>query len=116
MKHLDTRGFTLIELMIVVVIIGVLAAIAIPRFSAVSDQAKQAEAAPILKQLCTLAEAEFLRENAWPAGVEEIPGWSDPSAQHFSNWSFSNGVASATGNNGLEDPSMDCTTKVITTS
>ncbi len=113
-KNLDTQGFTLIELMIVVVIIGVLAAIAIPRFTAVSDQAKQAEAGPILKQMCTLAEAEYLRENAWPAALGDIPGWTDPSAQHFSNWSFGNGVASATAGPGLQNPSMDCESKVLT--
>jgi len=51
------KGFTLIELMIVVVIIGILAALAIPRFMRATTKAKQSEAKTILKQIYTMQHA-----------------------------------------------------------
>ena len=55
--HRDSKGFTLIELMIVVVIIGILAALAIPRFMRATTKGKQCEAKLILKQIYTMQRA-----------------------------------------------------------
>jgi prepilin-type N-terminal cleavage/methylation domain-containing protein len=53
MKRRQTNGFTLIELMIVVAIIGILASIAIPSFLRLQARARQSEAATNLKSLFT---------------------------------------------------------------
>lgn len=50
---LKRRAFTLVELMIVVAIIGILAAIAIPNFVAAQYRAKRSEAGPILDGIKT---------------------------------------------------------------
>jgi prepilin-type N-terminal cleavage/methylation domain-containing protein len=60
--HKSNKGFTLIELMIVVVIIGILAALAIPRFMRSTTKAKQSEAKQLLKQIYTMQRA-YRQEN-----------------------------------------------------
>jgi prepilin-type N-terminal cleavage/methylation domain-containing protein len=61
----SNKGFTLIELMIVVVIVGILAALAIPRFMKAATKAKQAEARGILKQVYTMQKAYFVESDAY---------------------------------------------------
>jgi type IV pilus assembly protein PilA len=60
--RLDKRGFTLIELMIVVAIIGILAAIAIPNFLKYQAKAKTSEALANLKGIFT-SEISYFSDN-----------------------------------------------------
>ena len=69
MKKTMQRGFTLIELMIVVAIIGILAAIAIPNFTRFQAKSKQSEAKTNLKAIFTSAKSYFAEHDTYvPAG------------------------------------------------
>ena len=56
----DEKGFTLIELMIVIAIIGILAAIAIPQFNAYRARSYNAAANSDLRNLITAQEGYFI--------------------------------------------------------
>lgn len=62
----NDKGFTLIELMVVVVILGVLAAVAIPQFAGKSDTAKENAAKADLKTITNALEMYYFDNEDYP--------------------------------------------------
>jgi len=72
LKKKFERGFTLTEMLVVLIIIGVLVLLAVPRFTAVVKRAKMTEAKLMLKQVYTLEEAYFTEFDKYSKNLGEI--------------------------------------------
>ena len=69
------RGFTLIELMIVVAIIGILAAVAIPAFMDYMKKSKRTEAPLQLKNISEKCKDYWISKNDFPpSSTANLPG------------------------------------------
>jgi len=81
----NKKGFTLIELMIVVAIIGILAAIAIPDFLKFMAKAKQSEAKTNLGAIFTVQVAYFGEHNTYGGGANcfELINWSPSGSNKY---------------------------------
>ncbi len=94
----NEKGFTLVELMIVVVIIGILASIAIPKFTNLIGKTKATEAKQQLGSIVTLEKTYYFTTDAYvdfAAGDDcnEI-GYAQPDGGRFT-YSFATDTATA---------------------
>lgn len=71
-RHKPGKGFTMIELMVVVVIVGVLAAIAVPIYGKYIKNSRLTEATGRIGEVITAAKA-YAQENQDPAGNPTWP-------------------------------------------
>jgi type IV pilus assembly protein PilE len=67
-----SAGFSLTELMVVLVIIGILTLLALPRFSAIITRAKMAEARTMLSHVHTLQRAFYYENDRYASTLLEI--------------------------------------------
>ncbi len=110
------NGFTLIELMIVVVIMAILAAIAIPSYQSYVTKAKVKEAQSNLVGLALAAESNYQRQLSYTTGdltstdaiKAKFPTWN-PSSSSFKYQYTSAGTTFTVTAIGVHADIKDCT-------
>lgn len=92
------QGFTLIELMIVVAIIGILAAIAIPAYQDYTVRAQVSEGLTLASAVKASVAERFADTGTWPADLDEagLDSTNPPSGKYVSAVNVSNGTVQIT--------------------
>lgn len=100
------KGFTLIELMIVVAIIAILAAIALPAYQDYTRRSRVSEAVTLAGGAKTAVAEYYSNEIAWPATVAEAgiaSASTDIKGKAVKSLAVQNGVITVTLNNKVKD-------------
>lgn len=93
------RGVTLMELMIVVVIIGILAALSYPNYREFVARAKRSEARAALLKIATNQEKYYLQNNVFTKDLKKLGLGSDPDTYTTDSGTYSVRIVSADASN-----------------
>ncbi len=90
------QGFTLIELMIVVAIIGILAAIAIPAYQDYTIRAQVTEGLSLASAVKTSVAEVYADEGAWPALLADAGIANSPVGKYVTDIAIADGTITIT--------------------
>jgi type IV pilus assembly protein PilA len=74
-RSFKDSGFSLVEILVVIAVIGLLAAIAIPQFMTYRSEAIDAEMKSDLRNASVAIEAYYAKQSVLPASIAEIAGY-----------------------------------------
>lgn len=104
----NKNGFTMVELMVVVAILGVLATIAVPQYSRFMAKARQSEAKVALSAIYT-AEQSFFVENQTYTGCLATAGYKPQGDKIYYSSGIKDAVTAACGISGTATaPTYSC--------
>jgi type II secretory pathway pseudopilin PulG len=66
-----------------IMVLGIVAAIAIPRFSMVARAAKEAEALPVLRQVVDREQEYHQQAGVFTSDLSRLPGWQPPLLRYY---------------------------------
>ncbi|HFB6062655.1 TPA: pilin, partial [Neisseria gonorrhoeae] len=94
------KGFTLIELMIVIAIVGILAAVALPAYQDYTARAQVSEAILLAEGQKSAVTEYYLNNGEWPAdnGAAGVASSSSIKGKYVKEVEVENGVVTATMN------------------
>lgn len=71
------RGFTIVELLIVIVVIAILASISIVSYNGIQNRAKTTAASTVAKSVATKAEMAYTLTGSYPSVATTIAGFNN---------------------------------------
>lgn len=114
-QKLSQRGFTIVELLIVIVIIGILATIGFVSFSSAQNKAKKSKATATVSQVKSKLGEYFADNNYYPAAKSEVTTYLTANGGGSTATEFGNAAYTYTATpSGCTVAAQDCTSYTLT--